>query len=145
MLHTFGMAAFLHDIGKLSVPLGVLNKPGKLDDAEWASMKGHAAQGGLYLSEIDGIVADAGDRCLRASSEIRRRAELPRLRSRRLPTLASRMTAVADTHDAMSTVRPYQEPLGRAAAFEVLPNRSGTFYDPALVANFIRLIEETPG
>jgi HD-GYP domain-containing protein (c-di-GMP phosphodiesterase class II) len=37
MLHTFGMAALLHDIGKLSVPLSVLNKPGKLDDAEWAS------------------------------------------------------------------------------------------------------------
>jgi response regulator RpfG family c-di-GMP phosphodiesterase len=107
-------------------------------------MKGHAAQGGLYLSELDGMspmpAIVAYEHHLRYDGE----PNYPRLRSRRLPNLASRMTAIADTYDAMSTVRPYQEPLGRAAAFEVLRKRSGTFYDPTLVANFIRLIEATP-
>jgi putative two-component system response regulator len=60
-----------------------------------------------------------------------------------MPNLASRMTAIADTYDAMLTVRPYQLALGRAAAFEVLQLRSGTFYDPQLVPNFIRLISQT--
>jgi hypothetical protein len=58
----------------------------------------------------------------------------PILRAPRLPNLASRMTSIADTYDAMSTVRPYQQPLARAAAFEVLRKRSETFYDPLLVA-----------
>jgi len=145
MLHMFGMAALLHDIGKLSIPLSILNKPGKLDDAEWEILKGHARLGGLYLSEIEGISPlspiVAYEHHLRYDGE----ANYPKMRSRRIPNLASRMTAIADAYDAMSTVRPYQEPLGRAAAFEVLKKRSGTFYDPTLVANFIRLIgEATP-
>ncbi len=107
-------------------------------------MKGHARQGGLYLAELDALspmsAIVAYEHHLRYDGE----PNYPRLRSRRLPNLASRMTAIADTYDAMSTTRPYQAPLGRAVAFEVLRKRSGTFYDPTLVANFIRLIEQTP-
>jgi len=143
MLHMFGMAALLHDIGKLSVSLSILNKQGKLDDAEWEIVKSHAQRGGLYLSELEGIsplsAIVAYEHHLRYDGE----PNYPKLRSRRVPNLASRMTTIADMYDAMSTVRPYQEPLGRAAAFEVLRKRSGTFYDPTLVANFIRLIGET--
>src|SRR2546423_3439929 len=54
MLHAFGMPALLHDIGKLMVPLEVLNKPGKLEGAQWAVMQSHAEQGAWYLSEMDG-------------------------------------------------------------------------------------------
>ncbi|HSP33691.1 MAG TPA: HD domain-containing protein, partial [Thermoanaerobaculia bacterium] len=54
MLHNFGMAGLLHDIGKLVVPLDVLNKPGKLDEREWDMMKTHAREGAWYLSAIDG-------------------------------------------------------------------------------------------
>ena len=54
------------------------------------------------------------------------------------------MTSIADTYDAMSTIRPYQQPLSRAASFELLKKRSETFYDPLLVANFIRLVSESP-
>ncbi|HKB79622.1 MAG TPA: HD domain-containing protein, partial [Thermoanaerobaculia bacterium] len=54
LLHAFGMAALLHDIGKLTVPLSVLNKPGRLEGAEWETMKGHAQEGAWYLSSIDG-------------------------------------------------------------------------------------------
>src|SRR2546425_13219501 len=55
MLHTFGMAALLHDVGKLDVPVSILSKPDKLDDAEWQVMKGHVKQGALFLSEIEGV------------------------------------------------------------------------------------------
>jgi HD-GYP domain-containing protein (c-di-GMP phosphodiesterase class II) len=54
--------------------------------------------------------------------------------------LLGRVVAIADTYDAMMTVRPYQQPLGRAAAIEILRKRADTFYDPLLVANFIRLL-----
>jgi HD-GYP domain-containing protein (c-di-GMP phosphodiesterase class II) len=141
-LHAFGMAGLLHDIGKLTVPLEVLNKPGALEKEEWEVMKGHAQEGAWHLSEIHGTepltVIVAFEHHLRYDG----RPNYPLLRAPRMPAVASRMTAIADTYDAMLTVRPYQQSLGRAAAFELLKRRSGTFYDPTLVANFIRLIED---
>jgi len=142
MLHAFGMAALLHDIGKLSVPIAVLNKPGKLEGVEWETMKGHAQQGAWYLGEVENAsplsVVVAFEHHLRYDGQ----PNYPVLRSPRVPNLASRMTSIADTYDAMSTVRPYQQPLSRAASFELLKKRSETFYDPLLVANFIRLVTE---
>jgi len=143
MLHAFGMASLLHDIGKLTVPLTVLNKPGKLEGEDWETMKGHAQQGAWYLSQVEGTpplsIVVAFEHHLRYDGQ----PNYPVLRSPRVPNLASRMTSIADTYDAMSTVRPYQQPLARAAAFEILKKRSETFYDPLLVGNFIRLVGET--
>jgi len=143
MLHAFGMAALLHDIGKLTVPITVLNKPGKLEGDEWETMKGHAQQGAWYLGEIERAsplsVVVAFEHHLRYDGQ----PNYPVLRSPRVPNLASRMTSIADTYDAMSTVRPYQQPLSRAASFELLKKRSETFYDPLLVGNFIRLVSES--
>lgn len=142
MLHGFGMAALLHDIGKLTVPLNVLNKPGRLDEKEWEVMKGHAAEGAWHLTTLEGApplsVVVAFEHHLRYDG----RQNYPRLRVRREPALASRMTAIADTYDAISTTRPYQAPASRAAAFEILTQRAGSFYDPQLVGNFIRVIGE---
>jgi HD-GYP domain-containing protein (c-di-GMP phosphodiesterase class II) len=141
MLHAFGMAALLHDIGKLTVPTSILNRPGKLEGDEWETMKGHAQQGAWYLSQMEGTpplsVVVAFEHHLRYDGQ----PNYPVLRAARVPNLASRLTSIADTYDAMSTVRPYQQPLARAAAFEILKKRSETFYDPLLVANFIRLVE----
>jgi HD-GYP domain-containing protein (c-di-GMP phosphodiesterase class II) len=140
MLHSFGMAGLLHDIGKLMIPLTVLNKTGTLEAGEWEEMKTHAEQGAWLLSEIEGTaplpILVAYEHHLRVDLK----PNYPQLRSPRMPNLASRMTAVADSYDAMSTVRPYQQPLMRAAAIEILKKRSGTFFDPLLVGNFIRLI-----
>lgn len=139
-LHEFGMAGLLHDVGKLSIPIEVLNKPGKLNSDEWEVMKSHASQGAWYLSAIEGAaplsVVVAFEHHLRFDT----RPNYPVLRTPRVPTLASRMTAIADAYDAMLTKRPYDQPLGRSAAIEVLRTRAGTFYDPLLVGNFIQLI-----
>ncbi|HLJ73738.1 MAG TPA: HD domain-containing protein, partial [Thermoanaerobaculia bacterium] len=111
MLHAFGMAALLHDIGKLTVPISILNKPGKLEGEDWDTMKGHAQQGAWYLTQIDGTpplsVVVAFEHHLRYDGQ----PNYPILKSPRVPNLASRMTSIADTYDAMSTVRPYQQPL----------------------------------
>jgi len=140
MLHALGMASLLHDIGKLTVPITILNKPGKLEGLEWETMKGHAQNGAWYLSQIEGTpplsILVAFEHHLRYDGQ----PNYPLLRAPRVPNLASRMTSIADTYDAMSTVRPYQKPLARAAAFEILRKRSETFYDPVLVGNFIRIV-----
>ncbi len=140
MLHNFGMAGLLHDIGKLTVPLAVLNKPGALDGDEWELMKTHAKEGAWHLSSLDGTPALAVIVAYEHHLRYDGKSNYPVLPSPRVPNLASRMTAIADTYDAMMTVRPYQQPLGRAAAIEILRKRADTFYDPLLVANFIRLL-----
>lgn len=139
-LHAFGMAGLLHDIGKLAIPIEILNKAGALDDDEWETMKKHAIEGAWHLTGMDGApplaVIVAFEHHLRHDTK----ANYPGVRSPRMPHLASRMTAIADAFDAVSASRPHQRSLGRAAAFEVLRKRSGTFYDPILVENFINLV-----
>lgn len=145
MLHAFGMAGLLHDIGKLMVPLNVLTKTGKLEGEEWAMMQSHTVQGAWYLSEMEGAlplsIAVAYEHHLRYDGQ----ANYPVLKTPRSPNLASRMTSVADAYDAMSTIRPYQQPLMRVAALEILKKRAESFYDPLLVANFVRLVGYATG
>ncbi|MEO6488274.1 MAG: HD domain-containing phosphohydrolase [Thermoanaerobaculia bacterium] len=142
MLHDFGMAGLLHDIGKLTVPAEILQKTGRLEAAEWEVMKNHAQEGAWHLAELDGspplAAIVAYEHHLRHDGQ----PNYPLLHGPRELNLASRMTAIADTYDAMSTTRPHQSALGQAAALESIKLRSGTFFDPGLVRNFLRLMEE---
>ncbi len=142
MLHDFGLAALLHDIGKLTVPIEILQKPDRLDAAEWEVMKNHARQGAWYLAEMETAPPLAAIVAYEHHLRFDGQPSYPILRTPRVLNLASRMTAIADTYDAVSTTRPHQEALGQAAAFEMLKLRARTFFDPGLVANFIRLMTE---
>jgi len=142
MLHAFGMGALLHDVGKLMVPLPVLNRPGKLEGEDWRVMQSHAEQGAWYLSETEGAtplsIVVAYEHHLRYDGK----PNYPATRPGRIPNLATRMTSIADSYDALSTQRPYSKPRGRATAVQLLRDRVNTFYDPLLLANFIQLIGE---
>jgi len=143
MLHAFGMAGLLHDIGKLMVPLTVLNKPGKLEGEEWVTMQSHAEQGSWYLAEIEGALPLTAVVAYEHHLRFDGQPSYPVMKTQRIPNLASRMTSIADAYDAMSTVRPYQQPLMRASAIEIIKKRAETFYDPLLVANFARLVVDS--
>jgi HD-GYP domain-containing protein (c-di-GMP phosphodiesterase class II) len=139
-LHAVGLAAFLHDIGKLKIPLEVLNKPGKLDGDEWRTMMGHAQEGATHLCGVEGshplAVLVAYEHHMRYDG----RPNYPVPRVGRRPTLASQMTAIADVYDAICTTRPYARARSREFAVGVLTERMGTFHSPALVANFVRMV-----
>jgi len=146
MLHALGLAALCHDVGKMSVPLDVLNRPGKLEGEDWKVMQSHAEIGAWQLASVTEApalsVVVAYEHHLRYDGE----PTYPRLRRPRRPTLASQLTALADTFDAVSTVRPYQKAKTRPVALEILRSRAGTFLDPLLVGNFSRLSGgEPPG
>ena len=143
MLHAFGTAALLHDIGKLMVPLSVLNHPGKLEGEQWSLMQSHAVQGATYLGEIAGSSELASLVAYEHHLRYDMQPSYPLLKAPRRPNLVSRMTSIADCYDAMSTVRPYQKPLMRSAALEMLQKRAETFYDPLLVANFVRMVRDS--
>ncbi|HWC01638.1 MAG TPA: HD domain-containing phosphohydrolase [Methylomirabilota bacterium] len=140
LLHAIGVAALLHDVGKLRVPLEVLNKAGKLSGDEWTMMASHAELGAWEL----GALANSAPLSILVAYEHHLRYDgepnYPALRTSRTPTLASQLTAIADVYDAICTVRPYRRALSQAAALEVLRSRVGTFHDPYLVGQFCHLV-----
>ena len=145
-LHAIGLAAFLHDIGKLKIPLEVLNKPGKLEGDEWRVMMSHCQEGATHLCGVEGshplAILVAYEHHMRYDGQ----PNYPVPRIGRRPTLASQMTAISDVYDAICTTRPYAKARSRAFAVRVLTERVGTFHSPALVANFVRMVGvEPPG
>jgi HD-GYP domain-containing protein (c-di-GMP phosphodiesterase class II) len=140
LLHAIGVAALLHDVGKLRVPLEVLNKAGKLSGDEWATMASHAQLGAWEL----GALATSAPLSILVAYEHHLRYDgepnYPAVRVPRAPTLASQLTAIADVYDAICTVRPYRRALSQAAALDVLRARAGTFHDPYLVGQFCQLV-----
>ena len=139
-LHAIGVAALLHDVGKLKIPLEVLNKPGKLEGEEWTIMKSHAEVGARHLCGIEGsyplAILVAYEHHMRYDGK----PNYPVTTVPRKPTLASQMTAISDVFDAICTTRPYHKARARAVALGIIRERVGTFHHPALVANFARMI-----
>jgi len=143
-LHSLGLAALCHDVGKLSVPLDVLNRPGKLEGNDWKIMMSHAEEGAWQLAAVEDApplsVVVAYEHHLRFDGE----PTYPLLRRARRPTLAAQLTSLADVFDAVCTLRPYQKARTRPVALGILSERAGTFHDPMLVGNFHRLTGTTP-
>jgi len=139
-LHAIGLAAFLHDIGKLRIPLEVLNKPGKLEGEEWRIMMGHTQEGATHLCGVEGThplaILVAYEHHMRYDGQ----PNYPVPRVGRRPTMASQMTSISDVYDAICTTRPYAKARSREFAVSVLTERVGTFHSPALVANFVRMV-----
>ncbi len=127
-------AALVHDVGKIYTPQEILHKPGRLTDREFAIVKLHARDGAE-------ILADAGDPQLTAI--VRHHHE--RLDGKGYPDgihaaeipLGSRIIAVADTFDAITSTRPYRPPRSHKEAIEILCNESGTQLDATVVGAFL--------
>lgn len=143
-LHDIGIAACLHDAGKMFIPNEILNKPGKLDDSEWAEMRGHSLRGAQYLLRLSGISKLAFLGALEHHLHYNG-AGYPDLGKQWRPNLVSQMIAIADLFDAMRSRRPYKEPKSDDFIIELLRKESGTAYNPQLVENFVQLIKFQSG
>ena len=139
-LHDIGIAACLHDAGKMFIPNEILNKPGKLDDHEWAEIRRHSLRGAQYLLRLSGISRLAFLGALEHHLHYNG-AGYPDLGKQWRPNLISQMIAIADLFDAMRSRRPYKEPKPDEFIIELLRKESGTAYNPQLVDNFIQLIK----
>ncbi len=140
ILHDIGIAAAMHDVGKMFVSDDILNKPEKLTDEEWQLIRGHAAQGAQYILRLEGIPKLA----FLASLEHHIRydgAGYPDLGKDWRPNIVSQMIAIADVFDAMRSRRPYNEPKPDALIKKILQAESGSAFNPELVQNFLRLIK----
>ncbi len=123
-----GRAALLHDIGKLAVSSSILDKPGKLDEAEWRAMKNHAAVTETVLEKIGpfrAFAAIAGAHHERLDGK-----GYPKGLSGDQIALETRILSVADVYDALTAKRPYREAMPSHMAFAVMEDDIGTAFDP---------------
>ena len=102
-----GVAGLLHDVGKMLVPSAVLNKPGKLTDAEFAVVKGHPSKGHAFLLEANAIDPVALDVCLHHHEKVDGSGYPKGLNGPEI-SLMAKMGAVCDVYDAITSNRPYK-------------------------------------
>jgi two-component system cell cycle response regulator len=135
-------AAALHDIGKIAIPESILNKPGPLDDDEWAFVRGHPITGERIMARSESL--RAAGRLVRASHERWDGGGYPDgLEGDKIP-LGARIVAVCDAYDAMVAERPYRPARSPEQARAELLDAAGTQFDPAIVVAFLATTGEEP-
>ena len=131
--------ALLHDIGKISIPPEVLNKPGKLTDEEFMIIKSHSSQGYRVLKDISimpDLAIGAGAHHERPDGK-----GYPKgLKGDEVPRVAQ-IIGVADTFDAMYSDRPYRKRMNFEKAVSIIKEVSGTQLYSDVVDAFLRLVE----
>jgi len=128
---TVELAARLHDIGNISIPTSVLNKPGALTAQEWSAMQLHPARGAAALLDTPKLAHLAP--IVRSHHErIDGEGYPDKLAGDSIP-IESRIIAVADAFHAMTTVRPYRQAMMPNAALRVLARNAGTQFDVDIV------------
>lgn len=133
-------AALLHDTGKLAVPERILNKPGKLTDAEFETMKLHVNVGADILSSIDFPYPVVP--IVRAHHENWNGSGYPSGLSGSEIPMGARILSVVDCYDALTSDRPYRPAMTDEEALVIIRSRRGTFYDPVVVDVFERVCSE---
>jgi len=142
-LRALGLAAMLHDIGKVRTPLEVLNKPGALTPEERAVMRRHPVDGAAILRgspdmpKLAAVVAF--EHHLRADG-----AGYPAGVSRAQLNLGTQLCSIADAYDAMRSTRVYQPATPAARIMEIMTTNNGLQYDRHLVRRFIHLMGVYP-
>ncbi len=130
-LAALSMAAMVHDIGKVGIPLEVLNKPGHLSDEEFALIRTHAQRSYDILRRIS--FAQPVAEIVYTHHEYLDGSGYPRgVRGDQI-SVESRILTVADIVESMSEDRPYRKGLGMRAALDEIMRLRGTRLDPAVV------------
>ena len=138
-----GLASSLHDIGKVGIPDAILLKPGRLTDAERSLMQLHASLGGECLDAIGKRLGE--NNFLQMAREVAYwhherwdgTGYPHQLEGTRIP-ISARIVSVADVYDALTSRRPYKEPMSHEKSREIIVGGSGTQFDPQVVEAFLR-------
>jgi putative two-component system response regulator len=136
------LAAPLHDVGKVAIPDKILLKPGKLTDDEMAVIRTHATIGEKILADSSCELIQLGAQIAAGHHERWDGAGYPDgLKADEIP-VAARVVAVADVFDALTTRRPYKEPMPLDVARSYLVENQGRQFDPACVEAFLSRWDE---
>jgi HD-GYP domain-containing protein (c-di-GMP phosphodiesterase class II) len=139
LLNDIGVAAMLHDIGKLFIPEEILTKKDKLTNEEFDRMKQHPVKGARHLLDTPGVPRLA----VIAAYEHHMKFNLkgyPQVSPDWQQNLCSHMTAISDFFDALRTRRSYREPVPLIEIIALMEGMAGTDLHPALTRNFVKII-----
>jgi putative nucleotidyltransferase with HDIG domain len=134
-----GIAGLLHDIGKAAMPMEVLNKPGKLTDAEFAIIKSHPEEGHRMLLEGQGVDPVALDVVLHHHEKTDGTGYPKRLKDPQI-SLFAKMGAVCDVYDAITSNRPYKAGWDPAESLSKMAEWSAGHFDPKVFQAFVKSI-----
>lgn len=130
----------LHDIGKIAIDEAILNKPGKLTEAEWEIIKRHPEIGYRIISTSPEYAEIAYD--ILSHHEKWDGTGYPRgIEGENIP-IRARIISIADAYDAMVSERPYRKPLSHEEAIAEIKKHTGKQFDPSLVEVFLSLYEK---
>lgn len=130
----------VHDIGKILVPLEILNKKGRLDEEEFKIIKKHPEWGYQSLARSE-LLSDIASYVLYHHERWDGKGYPEGLNGKDIP-LVAQIIALADTWDAMCSDRPYRKALDKETAMEEIYRNKGTQFNPALVELFLKIITE---
>jgi len=136
-IRTLLKGAFLHDVGKIGVSDNILLKPGKLTPEEFSEMKKHVRYGvdivnrSTWLSDAVDIVGSHHEKYDGSGYDKNKHdGEIPRI---------ARIFAVADVFDALTSKRPYKEPMGFDESTKILMENRGAHFDPEVLDAFAKI------
>jgi HD-GYP domain-containing protein (c-di-GMP phosphodiesterase class II) len=142
-LRKLGICGLLHDLGKLDIPLDILNKPGRLSDEEFEEIEKHPLRSVKYIIQLN------------ASNDFKVESFLPpfehhlkfnlsgypRLNRKKSQSLFGRIITIADVFDALTSTRVYRPaPFSPDRALETMLEKIGEDYDPILLKLFINML-----
>jgi putative nucleotidyltransferase with HDIG domain len=132
-----GMAGLMHDLGKAVMPLNVLNKPGKLSDAEYVTIKSHPEEGHKLLlaaGNVDPLVLDV---CLHHHEKTDGSGYPKGLKDEQI-SLFAKMGAVCDVYDAITSNRPYKKGWDPAESLRKMAEWANGHFDQQVFQAFVR-------
>jgi len=131
--------ALLHDVGKISIPKAIINKPGKLDPHEWEIIKTHTLEGERMLQRVGGFMREVGQ-IVRSHHEHWDGEGYPdRLAGPAIP-LEARIISCCDAWNAMRTDRSYRKALPYATALTQMRANTGSQFDPEVVKAMLKIV-----
>ena len=136
-----GVAGLLHDLGKVTIPKEILNKPGDFTDQEREVMNSHAAEGARMIltsdQQLDLAAAVAYEHHIMIDG-----GGYPSLRYPRDCHFASKLVHVCDVYDALRTNRPYRSPWPAEKVMAYIDEKSGTEFDGAMAHAFTAMMDQ---
>lgn len=136
------LASPLHDVGKISIPDRILNKPGKLDQDEWLIMQSHAEMGYEILMNSQNEILQCGATIAREHHEKWDGSGYPRGLKAEQIDIVGRITALADVFDALGSDRCYKPAWPMEKVLDLVVSEKGKHFDPNLVELFVANLDK---
>ncbi|MBF0228490.1 MAG: response regulator [Desulfamplus sp.] len=141
-VESISYAAPMHDIGKIGIPDRILLKPGKLTPEEWDIMKRHTVIGAKILKGSKSGFIRLGELIAMTHHEKWDGSGYPLgLKGTKIP-MVSRIVALADVFDSLTTKRPYKEAFSLEKSYQIIREGKGSHFDPDVVDAFFEILDE---